>query len=471
MRSAPIKRILVANRGEIAVRVIRTCRELGIATVLAVSEADRNSLGARLADDVVCIGAAPSAASYLRGEALLTAAQWKQVDAIHPGYGFLSENAAFARMCRDQGIRFIGPSPEIITLFGDKVQAKAAARAAGVPLVEASGILACADEAAEIAEGLGFPIVLKAVKGGGGRGMRVVHSAEEVRAAFGPASAEAAAAFDDGALYLERFLARARHVEVQIAGDGTGRAMHFGDRDCSIQRKHQKLVEEAPAPGLPAELQQEVRDAAVRLASHVGYDSIGTVEFIVDAQRGDVSFLEVNARLQVEHGVTEQVTGVDLVRIQIGLAEGDPSALPAEPVEIDGHAIECRLNAEDVDAGFRPTPGVLREWRAPTGPSIRVDTHCFEGYAVPPYYDSLLAKVLCHSETREGAIDLTRASLARFAIGGVPTTRELLDAVLGSDDFRATRVWTTWLEEAMAGNDLERAGHGDGRQATGATVG
>lgn len=442
-----IRRVLIANRGEIAIRVLRACRELGIEAVVAVSDADRTSLAARLADDVVCIGPAPARDSYLCREAVVTAALAKGVDAVHPGYGFLSEDAEFAHLCQENSLTFIGPRPEVLRLFGDKVAAKHAANAAGVPIAGASAVLDSVNEAVAVAEGFGYPVILKAAKGGGGRGMRIAWTRAEVEEAFGPASAEAAAAFGDGRMYLEKFLPRTRHVEVQIAGDGDGHVIDLGDRDCSIQRKHQKLIEEAPAADLPAELQAEIRAAAIRLGQHVGYDSLGTVEFVVDAKRGDVSFLEVNARLQVEHGVTEQVTGVDLVRLQIGLAEAPGRALPAASVQTHGSAMECRLNAEAPDHGFRPSPGRLTAWRPPRGFGVRVDTHCYEGYTVPPYYDSLIAKVMCHATTREAAIALTIDSLDRFRIDGVSTTRELLRDVVGSEAFGRCEYWTRWLEE------------------------
>lgn len=457
-----IRRILVANRGEIAVRVIRECRRRGIETVLATSAADRDSLGARLAQRSVCVGPAPAAGSYLRREVLVEAALRTGCDAVHPGYGFLSEDAAFAALCRDAGLSFVGPRPELLELFGDKVAARQEAVAAGIPVSTGSDVLADAGDALTQAHRLGYPVVLKAVKGGGGKGMRVARDDQELRELFGRAAAEALGAFGDGHLYLERWVDRARHVEVQIAGDGHGRSIHLGDRDCSVQRRHQKLVEEAPAPALPGDLQEEIRAAGVRLGQHVDYDSVGTVEFLVDPDRQEFYFLEVNARLQVEHGVTELVTGVDLVDCQITLAGGSDLPLGQQDVVMSGAAIEARINAERPELGFQPSPGRITALHLPGGPGVRVDTHCFPGYVVPPYYDSLIAKVMAYGRDRDSAVIRMLAALSEMTIGGVGTTTDLLREVIAAPEFSRAAMWTGWLDTWLTSGSIHPGDNGSG---------
>jgi acetyl-CoA carboxylase biotin carboxylase subunit len=438
--------VLIANRGEIALRVVRACRTVGVGAVVATSTADLDSLAARSADRALCIGPPSAAASYLKVAAVVTAAQMGGCDAIHPGYGFLAESPELADACVEEGLTFVGPSARLLRLFGSKVSAREAARAAGVPLSAGTEELADAQAARAAADELGYPVLIKPVRGGGGKGMRVVSAAEEMEAAFALARQEAIAAFGDSALYLERWVARARHVEVQVAGDGTGTVLHFGDRDCSVQRRQQKLVEEAPAPALPAALQDAIRESAVALCSSVRYNSVGTVEFLVDVDRGDYFFLEVNPRIQVEHGVTELVTGIDLVALQLRLAAGEPLPWTQDEVRIEGAAIECRVNAEDPDLGFRPSPGRITGWHPPTGAGVRVDSHCEQGYLVPPFYDSLIAKVMAVAADREAAITRLEGALAEFRCEGIATTTTLVGRILAEPDFHAVRHHTKWLD-------------------------
>ncbi|MBO0804307.1 MAG: ATP-grasp domain-containing protein [Nocardiopsaceae bacterium] len=465
------RRILVANRGEIAARVIRTCRRLGIEAVLAVSDTDAGSLPARLADSVIRIGPAAAGASYLSVDAVVAAAEAAGVDAVHPGYGFLSENPRLARACADAGIVFIGPAPETLEAAGDKLAARRHAADADLPLLQA-------DE-----EVIGFPVLVKAAGGGGGRGLRVVRDPADLDAAVAMASAEADAAFGDPRVYLERYVSPARHVEVQILGDGD-RVVHLGDRDCSVQRRYQKLIEEAPAPLLGDELRTGLREAAVALGDHLSYRGAGTVEFLVDPARESFYFLEVNARIQVEHPVTEAVTGLDLVAEQIAIAEGRPLRLRQDDVTISGHAIECRINAEDPDRGFRPSPGTItravfpadpalpgdisdmsgwkegppcREERAGTragSPPVRIDTHVQGGSSVPPHYDSLLAKVIARGRDRDEALARLRGALARCDIRGVATNLRLQASLLASAEFARGGVGTDWLEKVAGGQSL-----------------
>ncbi len=379
----PLRRVLIANRGEIAVRVNRSCRDLGLQTVQVYSEADRDSLPVQLADFAVCVGGPRSADSYLNKSVLIEAATAFKADAVHPGYGFLSENAEFAAMCQGAGLRWVGPSPEVIRLMGDKAAARVAAAEAGLKTTPGSpGKLADWSEAAAVAERIGYPVILKASAGGGGRGMRRVDQPGSLQAAFAQAHKEALAAFGDGSLYVERFLTRVRHVEVQVLGDGDT-ALHLGERDCSTQRRNQKLIEESPGAGLDAALRQQMCEAAARLAQRVGYESAGTIEFIVDPQAGEYYFMEMNTRIQVEHPVTEMVTGVDLVAAQLRIAAGEGIGFAQRDVEHRGHAIECRINAEDPAHDFRPAPGLVSRWVRPGGPGSRVDSHVLDGYGVP----------------------------------------------------------------------------------------
>ena len=439
-----LRRVLIANRGEIAVRVIRTCRRLGIETVLTVADADADadSVPARLADKTVAIG------SYLDVEEVVGAAAAAGARAIHPGYGFLSENPRLARACEAAGIVFIGPGADVLEAAGDKLAARNHALAAGLPVLPGGLVRAEAEgeagAAGEIAGRIGYPVLVKAAGGGGGRGLRVVRDPADLAGAVAMGSAEAQAAFGDGRVYLERYVSPARHVEVQLLGDGEN-VIHLGDRDCSVQRRYQKLVEEAPAPRLGETLRVGMRAAAVAFGQHLKYQGLGTVEFLVDAARSEFWFLEVNARIQVEHPVTEAVTGLDLVAEQIAVAEGRRLGLSQASVRLDGHAIECRINAEDPAAGFRPNPGLVTSAVFPAGPGIRVDTHIQAGSAVPPQYDSLLAKLVVSGASRAEALGRLRGALARCEIGGVATTLPVHAALADDDEFAAGGVGTDYL--------------------------
>jgi acetyl-CoA carboxylase biotin carboxylase subunit len=441
--------MFVANRGEIAVRVIRACSELGIETVLGVSEADRESLGARLATRSVCLGPAPAALSYLSIPTNVEAARGTSCDAVHPGYGFLAERPAFATACEEAGLVFIGPSSDAIASMGDKARARQIAIEAGVAVVPGSAVLAGAGDARRAVAALGYPVLLKACAGGGGRGMRVVHGEDGIEAAYRAASAEAQAAFGDGALYLERYIPRARHLEVQVMGDGQGGVLHFFERDCSIQRRHQKLIEESPSTSIGDDDRHTMISDAIKLAQAVRYRGAGTVEFIYDLDRRTCHFLEMNTRIQVEHPVTEAVTGIDLVQEQIRVCAGLAFSMPQHAVRVRGHAIECRVNAEDPLAEFQPSPGVLHEWRPPDGEGVRVDSHCFPGYRVPPYYDSLLAKLIVHAASREDAISKMDDALRAFVARGVSTTLPFHRAVMADNDYRRGDVTTAWVEHSF----------------------
>jgi acetyl-CoA carboxylase biotin carboxylase subunit len=444
-----IRRIMIANRGEIARRIIRSCRELGIESVLTVSEADRHSLPARLADRAVCIGPARPGDSYLRADTIVQAALGTGADAIHPGYGFLSERPELARLCEQHGVVFIGPTAAQIEAVGDKLRARAEAEAAGVPVVPGGPAATLADAQA-LVRAIGLPLLLKAVGGGGGRGMKRVDRAEDIAAALELASSEATAAFGDGRVYLERFVARGRHVEVQVLGDGAGAAVHLGERDCSVQRRYQKLVEEAPAPGLPDGLRAQLHEAALRLARRLAYRGAGTVEFLVDLERESFYFLEMNARIQVEHPVTEAVTGIDIVARQIAIAEGAGLGLTQAQIRSSGCALECRVNAEDPARDFHPSPGVIRELAWPSGPDIRVDTHVEAGSQVPPYYDSLLAKIIVHAPDRAGALATMRRAIAATRVTGIATNLAFHAQLLADPEFIAGGVDTGYLVRLLA---------------------
>jgi acetyl-CoA carboxylase biotin carboxylase subunit len=445
-----LRRVLIANRGEIAVRIIRTCRRLGIETVLAVSAADADAVPARVADTTIAIG------SYLDVDAVVAAAVAARADAIHPGYGFLSENPRLAQACEAAGVVFIGPSAEVLEAAGDKLAARAHAVAAGLPVLpgglvssgaggaDDAGVVSVVEDAEGLAGRIGYPVLVKAAGGGGGRGLRVVSDPGELAGAVAVGSAEARAAFGDGRVYLERYVTAGRHIEVQLLGDGEN-VIHLGDRDCSVQRRYQKLIEEAPAPRLGETLRVGMRAAAVAFGQHLKYQGLGTVEFLVDAGRSEFWFLEVNARIQVEHPVTEAVTGLDLVAEQIAVAEGRRLRLSQASVRLDGHAIECRINAEDPAAGFRPSPGRVTSAVFPAGPGIRVDTHIQAGSAVPPQYDSLLAKLVVSGASRAEALDRLRGALARCEIGGVATTVAVHAALAADGDFAAGGVGTEFL--------------------------
>src|SRR5579883_1474928 len=450
-----IRRILIANRGEIALRIIRTCKAFGIETILAASEADLGSLPARLADRAVCIGPARPADSYLKVETIVQAALGVKADAIHPGYGFLSERPALARVCEQEGVIFLGPTAAQIEAVGDKLRARAEAEAAGVPTAP-GGAVETASEAMVLGREIGPPLLIKAVGGGGGRGMKRVDRLEDLPSAMELAAAEAGAAFGDTRVYLERFVAHGRHVEVQILGDGTGRVIHLGERDCSVQRRYQKLIEETPAPGLPERLRARIQEAGVRFAERLAYRGAGTVEFLVDMERNAFYFLEMNARIQVEHPVTEAVTGVDLVAEQIAIAEGAGLRLEQGDVHPRGCAVECRVNAEDPARDFQPSPGRVTEVAWPAGPGIRVDTYIGSGSRIPPFYDSLMAKVIAHGPDRAAALARLAEAIAATRVVGVATNLPFHARVLAHPEFQAGGVDIGFEDPAPT----ERTSHG-----------
>ena len=441
------RRILVANRGEVAVRVIRACRELGVETVAVYSTADRDALHVRLADRAVHIGPPSAAESYLKIPALVGAAEITGCEAVHPGWGFLAENADFARACEDGDRIFIGPRPETIELMGHKAQAKATVKDAGLPLVPGSDGAVTLPEARALAADMGYPLLLKASAGGGGRGMRLVSSPDKLEPAFQAAAAEALAAFSDNSLYVEKALVDARHVEIQVLGDGEGGVLTLGERDCSVQRRHQKVIEEAPSPAVSSELRAEMEDACRAACERIRYRGAGTIEFLLG--NGGFHFIEMNTRLQVEHPVTELLTGIDLVAAQLAVASGE--GLPGTGrAELRGHALEVRLNAEDPSRGFMPAPGKLERFRPPLGPGVRVDTHVFEGYVIPPYYDSLIGKVIVWAGDRPAALARALRALSELEIVGIPTTRELAMDILRDEEFRSGNYTTGYLPGAEA---------------------
>jgi acetyl-CoA carboxylase biotin carboxylase subunit len=440
------QRILVANRGEIALRVIRACRDLGVEVVAVFSEADRDAPYLALADEAICIGPANAAESYLNIPRLISAAEISNVQAIHPGYGFLSENAHFAEVCRSCNIEFIGPPHEAMRRLGNKNEARKLAKETGVPVVPGSeGLIQNDAEALALARSMGFPVLIKAAAGGGGRGMRVARNDISLQSGLKAARQEAEKAFKDGSVYLEKYIEQPRHVEVQILADRHGRVVHLWERDCSLQRRHQKLVEESPAPNLPPAVRRDICTAAVRLVQAAGYQNAGTCEFLVDAQHR-FYFIEVNARVQVEHPVTELVTGIDIVREQIRVAAGEPLHFTQDQVEHRGVAIECRINAEDPAADFRPCPGVVTKWQPPGGPGVRLDTHVVTGYRVPPNYDSLVAKLLVHQPTRPEALACMRRALAEFVVEGIRTTIPRHREIFNHSSFIEGQVDTTFIE-------------------------
>jgi acetyl-CoA carboxylase biotin carboxylase subunit len=439
-----IHRLFIANRGEIALRIIRTARQMGITTILGVSEADRDSLPARQADEIVIVGPARSSESYLSIDRVVAAAVSARADAVHPGYGFLSENAAFATAIRAAGIRFVGPELASLEAMGDKLMARKVGIEAGLPVVP-GGEAADKAEARRRAQETGYPLLLKAVSGGGGRGMKRVNAPDELDAQIDMAMAEAQAAFGDPRVYVERFIARGRHVEVQVLGDGEN-AIHLGTRDCSIQRRFQKLVEEAPAPGIPDDKHQALMEAAVRLTRHLNYRGAGTVEFLVDAETFDFFFLEMNARIQVEHPVTEAITGIDLIEQQLLIADDQRLGLTQAEIFLTGHAIETRINAEDWSADFRPSPGTVRRALWPAGPGVRVDSHIASGDVVPPYYDSLIGKLIVWGATRTQAVERLEQALASIDIEGVSTTADLHRCIVADTRFRVGGIDTRFFE-------------------------
>jgi acetyl-CoA carboxylase biotin carboxylase subunit len=438
------KKILIANRGEIALRVIRACKELGIKTVAVYSSADKESLHVRFADEAVCIGAPPSSQSYLSMPNIISAAEITNADAIHPGYGFLSENASFSKICKDYGIKFIGASPEMINSMGDKSSAKAAMKKAGVPTIPGSeGLLGSIEEGIKLANKVKYPVILKATAGGGGRGMRIVKGDAEFAKAWNDAKTESAAAFGNDGLYLEKFVEEPRHIEIQLLGDAKGRVIHLSERDCSIQRRHQKLIEETPSPIITERLRNKMGEAAVKGAKAIKYEGVGTIEFLVD-KHGDFYFMEMNTRIQVEHPITEEVTGVDLIKAQIMAAAGEPVATKNHfPMK---HAIECRINAEDAKNGFRPSPGKITNFHIPGGYGVRVDTHCYNGYTIPPNYDSMIAKVIACAPTRDEALDRMKRALQEFVIEGVKTTIPFHIRMMDDPAFRSGKFTTSYLD-------------------------
>ncbi len=446
---AAISRILVANRGEIAVRIIRACKDLGIETVAAVSEADRQSLAAKQSDHTVCIGPARALDSYLKMNTLIAAALGTKSDAIHPGYGFLAEQPEMAEACQKHGLIFIGPSPENLREMGNKLLARKTVEACSIPIIPGSEKVEDFQAAASIAENIGFPILLKAAAGGGGRGIVIVKDPEGFETVFDTVTAEVQAAFGDGTLYVEKYIANARHIEVQIVADQLGNVIHVGERDCSVQRRYQKVIEEAPSPVVSPQLREEICQAAVDIAKNINYESLGTVEFVLDQDSGKFYFLEMNTRIQVEHPITEQISGIDLVKEQINVAAGRPVSCSQNEVRLQGHAIECRINAELAEADFRPSPGKITQWQLPDGNGVRVDTHCFAGYSVPPFYDSLLAKVIVAGNDRPEAIAHMRFALEHFSVSGVDTTIPFLSKIIDHPDFVNGNINTRWIEDVI----------------------
>ena len=438
------KKILIANRGEIALRIIRTCKEMNIKTVAVYSTADKDSLHVKFADEAVCIGKPSSADSYLNIPHIMAAVEITNADAIHPGYGFLAENAKFAQICIDHGIKFIGPTPQMINSMGDKVHAKETMIKAGVPVVPGvDGLLADVKHAKESAKIVGYPVILKATAGGGGKGMRVVWEEKDIEKAFENAKSEAAASFKNDGIYMEKFVEEPRHIEIQIAGDQFGNVCHLSERDCSIQRRHQKLVEESPSPFMTPELRERMNNAAIKAASAINYESVGTIEFLVDKNR-DFYFMEMNTRIQVEHCVTEEVVNYDLIKEQIKIAAGDK--ISGRNYYPEMHAIECRINAEDPYNDFRPSPGVITTLHTPGGHGVRVDSHVYAGYTIPPYYDSLIAKLIAVAQTREEAIDTMSRALSEYVIEGIKTTIPFHVQLMQNEDFRKGNFTTKFME-------------------------
>ncbi|MBR9978218.1 MAG: acetyl-CoA carboxylase biotin carboxylase subunit [Bacteroidetes bacterium] len=438
-------KILIANRGEIALRIIRTCKVMGVKTVAVYSTADEESLHVRFADEAVCIGPPAGRDSYLNIPRILAAAEITGADAIHPGYGFLAENASFSEICHESGIKFIGPSASMIHRMGNKSLAKETVRASDVPTVPGStGLVSTPEEGMEVLRNIDFPVILKASAGGGGKGMRIVRSLEDFEKQFRMARAEAESAFSNGDLYLEKYIEKPRHVEIQIVGDQHGNIYHLGERDCSIQRRHQKLVEESPSPAVSPELRSRMGEAAIKTAKSIDYEGAGTVEFLLDSKQ-NFYFMEMNTRIQVEHPVTEEVTGVDLIREQILVAAGEKLPAGGYPLP-EGHALECRINAEDPDKDFRPSPGPIVTWHQPSGYGVRVDSHVYQGYTIPPHYDSMIAKLIVHANSRSEAIDRMVQALEEFVIEGVRTTIPFHKKVMQHPKFREGDFDTHFLE-------------------------
>lgn len=446
MKNREIRKILIANRGEIACRIIWTCKEMGIKTVAVHSTADKEALHVRYADEAVCIGAPPSALSYLNIPAIISAAEITNVDAIHPGYGFLAESETFAKICEDCNIKFIGPKPHVIGMMGDKVEARRTMQAAGVPILPGSpDPIESAEEAKKLAKEIGFPVIVKAAAGGGGRGMRIVRSEEELVGQLETAQAEALAAFKNGSVYIERYIERPRHIEIQVLADEHGNAIHLGERECTIQRRHQKLLEEAPSPVITPAQREKMGAVAVKACQEIGYSSAGTFEFLLD-EDGSFYFMEMNTRIQVEHPVTEMVTLADIVRNQIRIAQGEDLGYIQDDLQIVGHSIECRINAEDPEK-FTPSPGKITAFNIPGGPGVRVDTAVYPGYTVPPYYDSMIAKLIVHARTRELAIARMRRALEMMVVEGIKTTIPLHLKIMNDERFQKGDFSTKFMEE------------------------
>ena len=443
------RKVLIANRGEIAVRVINSCKEQDIETVLVVSEADKESMGARLADEVVCIGPAPANESYLDIQKIIDAAVETGADAIHPGYGFLAENPGLPEACEKNRIIFIGPRSEAMRQLGDKISARNLAKKSNVPMAEGSDALRSFNDVEAEVQKAGLPVIFKAAAGGGGRGMRIVTEQKDLKNAFDMATNEAQGAFGDPTLFVERYIQNARHVEVQIIGDNFGKVIHAGLRDCSPQRRHQKVIEEAPPTNLPDDLRDRILESAVALTSSIGYSGAGTVEFLVDKERNEFYFMEVNTRIQVEHPVSEEITGIDLVKEQIQVAFGAPLSMNQEDIEFKGHAIECRITAEDSKDDFFPSPGDIEKFVVPNGDNIRVDTHCYQGYTVSPYYDSLLAKLITTGDTREEAIANMKTALSDFKIEGIETNIPFLQFIIEQPEYIEGDIHIKWIEDKV----------------------
>jgi len=447
-----VEKVLIANRGEIALRIVRSCRELGIATVAVFSTVDKKALHVQLADEAVCVGDSLSNKSYLNIPNILAAATSRGVDAIHPGYGFLAENDKFAEMCNDHGIVFIGPSPKAIRSMGDKSTAKETMEAVGVPTVPGSkGLLSNVDEAYKLADDIGYPVIIKATAGGGGRGMRLVENSDNLEKMFKAAQGEAEAAFGNDGLYMEKFIKKPRHVEIQILADRSGNVVHLGERDCSVQRRHQKLLEESPSPAINTELRKKMGNAAIAAAKSIGYEGAGTVEFLVDDDN-NFYFMEMNTRIQVEHPVTEMVTGVDLIAEQIKIASGANLEFNQDDIQLNGHAIECRINAEDPSHNFRPSPGQITGWLPPGGPGVRVDSHVYTGYEIPPFYDSLIGKLIVWGKDRNTAIKRMNRALNECAVTGIPTTINFHLTLLNKSKFKQGKIHTKYVEEELLPN-------------------
>jgi acetyl-CoA carboxylase biotin carboxylase subunit len=445
-----IQKILIANRGEIALRIVRACRELGIKTLAVYSEADVQSLHVQLADEAICIGGPRSSDSYLRADRIISAAEIADVDAIHPGYGFLSENPKFAEQCESCNIKFIGPKSKSIKMMGDKSVAKDTVRKAGVPIVPGSdGPVASEAEAVKVARSIGYPVIVKAVAGGGGRGMRIAHNDVSLAKEYHVAMGEAEKAFGNGAVYIEKYIERPRHIEFQVIGDSHGKLIHMGERDCSVQRRHQKLIEESPSPFLNGDLRKKMGKAAVRAALAAEYENAGTVEFLVDA-KGHFFFIEMNTRIQVEHPVTEEVTGFDLIKEQIRIANGEKLSFDQGDIHWGKHAIECRINAEDPARNFAPSPGTIGLYYSPGGHGVRVDSHVYSGYAIPPYYDSMIGKLICVGPNRKVALERMYRALSEYLIRGIKTTIPLHKAIMSDPVFIEGKATTSYMEEFLA---------------------